>query len=101
MGNRVYDDSGAIRRAVQRLVDERRVRLTLHAKHDHPELSEEDKVAMVRNGAGDRLDSKRPSEDGVYVCWARHPEHGLCRIVYAIEEADDGLRLVIITAFRE
>lgn len=100
MGNRVFDDPGDARQEAERLIDAGRYRLTDHAQVDHPELSEWQKVAVVRFGGRDKLDQNRDPEDGVYVCWAKI-EGRVCRGVYAIEETSLAEILVIITAFPE
>lgn len=85
------------------LIDQGRYRLTVHAQRDHPEISDVEKVAVVRYGANDKPDSQRPPGAGVYLFWARHPVHGVCRAVYAIEagaQPDQDI-LVLITAFPE
>ena len=101
MSNRVYTDLRALRRDVEELIDAMRFRVTFHARTDHPELAEEDKVAVVRFGGRDRIDRDRQASSGVYLCWAKHPVHGLCRGVYRIWEGPNGALVVIITAFPE
>lgn len=99
--NRVFDDPAELRQTAERLIDQGRYRLTRHAQREHAELSDPDKIAIVRYGGHDKADAARPAADGVYLCWARHPTHGICRAVYAIERHDDGDVLVLVTAFPE
>jgi hypothetical protein len=101
MPNRVFRDLRELRPTVVRLIEQGRFRISFHARLDHPELNEMDKLEVVRYGGRDRPDSKRPAADGVYVCWARHPVHGLCRGVYAVEQVSNGDLVVVITAFKE
>ncbi len=101
MSNRVYSDLRELRRDVQALLDARRFRITHHAREEHSELSDEDRVAVVRYGGRDAPDRDRPLSHGVYLCWARHPVHGLCRGVYCVREEPGGGLVVIITAFPE
>lgn len=100
MGNRVYDDPAGARQEAEKLIDANRYRLTDHARFDHPELSEWEKVAVVRYGGRDKLDEQRDPEEGVYLCWAKI-RGTLCRGVYAVEETSQGPILVVITAFPE
>ena len=101
MANRAFRDLQELRRTAERLIDEGRFRISAHARVEHPQLTEMDKLEIVRFGGRDRLDAKRPAADAVYVCWARHPLHGLCRGVYAIEQLPSGDLVVVITAFKE
>lgn len=101
MGNRYYDDMATLRRDVEALIDARRIRFTEHAKTDHPELSESDKVDIIRQGGRDKLDDKSPRGRPRYLCWARHPTHGRCRAVYAIVDTLIGDTVLLITAFPE
>lgn len=70
-----------------------RYRLSDHAQTDHPDLSEWEKVAVVRYGGRDQHDKNRDPQDGVYVCWATM-DGTLCRGVYAIEKTSYGPLLV-------
>jgi hypothetical protein len=101
MPNRVYNDLNKLRFDVNYLIDRGRVRVHRHAGTSHPEFSELEQIAAVRFGGPIRADLKRNRTEGVYVCWANLPLHGLCRAVFCIEDhPDDGLVLVI-TVFRE
>ena len=100
MGNRVFDDPEDARAEAERLIDDGRFRLTDHAREDHPELSESDKIAVVRYGGHDQPDADRDPDEGVYVCWAKI-DGTLCRGVYCVEETGLAPILVIITAFPE
>lgn len=101
MTNRVFADLRELRRTAESLIDQGNYKVTEHARTDHPEISEFDKLAIVRYGGGDKPDQNRPPTDGVYVCWALHPAHGLCRGVYAVEQFASGERIVVISVFRE
>ncbi len=101
MVNRVFRDLAELRRTVEELIDAGRYLISSHARLDHPDVGELDKLSIVRYGGRDRPDSKRPAADGVYLCWAQHPVHGLCRGVYAIEQIHSGDLIVVITAFKE
>lgn len=101
MSNRVYADFRRLRRDVEALIDAMHFRVTFHARTQHPELSAEDKLAVVRFGGRDQPDRDRPLAHGVYLCWARHPTYGLCRGVYCIREEPGEGYAVIITAFPE
>src|SRR5688500_7160953 len=97
MGNRDYDRMDALRRDVEGLVDANRVRWTRHAREAHPELSMADKLDIIRWGGRDQP-NRDPSPSGPsFVCWANHPDHGVCRGVYAVVDTSQGLYLRIIT----
>lgn len=99
--NRVFADMAQLRRTVETLVDQSRYRITTHAKVEHSQFSDVDRVAVVRWGGRDRPDRSRDPSGGVYLCWARHPTHGLCRAVYAVEQGAGGDILLIITVMPE
>lgn len=101
MGNRAFADMAALRKEVIRLVGEGRIRWTVHAQFDHPEIPQVDKLAIVQWGGADQPNERaRPGEPS-YVCWARHPVHGLCRGVYAVVDTKHGPYVRIITVFKE
>jgi hypothetical protein len=101
MPNRVYTDLDELRKKVNDLIDRGKVRVSLHARKSHPELSEEEQIGIVRYGSAIQFDHNRPSSDGVYICWARLPNRGLCRAVFCVEETEGGDLVLIITAFQE
>lgn len=101
MPNRAYDRMDDLRREVEALVDANRVRWTRHAKLDHPELSQADKLDIIRWGGRDQPNLVPNPAGPSYVCWASHPDHGVCRGVYAVVETRQGKYLQIITAFRD
>jgi hypothetical protein len=101
MPNRVYTDITKLRVEVNRLIDQGRVRIHIHANKSHPELTEIEKVAIVRYGTRTRPDSRRKPSEGVYVCWATRPRVGLCRGVFCVEETLGGDMVLVITAFPE
>lgn len=101
MPNRVYSDKNELRKKVNDLIDRGGVRVHQHARRSHPELSELEQIAIVRYGSEIRDDKNRRTSEGVYVCWARLPIHGLCRAVFCIEETAGGEFVLIITAFQE
>lgn len=98
--NRVFEDLQKLRSEKKRLIESRLYRVSRHAGEKHPELTDEERVAVVLLGTGDRLDRNREPTDGVYVCWASLPVHGLCRGVYCVVQSDRSY-LKIITAFPE
>ena len=99
--NRVFADMGKLRQTVEALIDQGRYRITKHPREAHPEFSDTDRVAIVRWGGRDKPDRQRDSSEGVYLCWARHPQHGPCRAVYAVEETPAGDILAIISVMPE
>ncbi len=99
--NRIFTDMRLIRRTVEALIDQTRFRIQPHARSAHQQFSDSDRVAVVRWGGRDSPDRTRPLSDGVYVCWATHPVHGLCRAAYAVEQTSVGEILVIITVMPE
>lgn len=101
MGNRYYDDMAALRRDVEALIDAGRFDFTEHARTDHPELPEEDKLNIIRFGRNDKVDVKSPPSQPRYLCWGSHPLLGRCRAVYAIVDTLVGDQVLIITAFPE
>jgi hypothetical protein len=101
MPNKVYTNLHELRKEVDDLIDRGRVRVHLHARKSHPELSEDEQIGIVRYGSAIQSARDRPLSDGVYVCWARLPYHGLCRAVFCIEQTGGGDILLVITAFRE
>lgn len=101
MANRVYSDLNQLRKDTIDLIDRGRVRIHRHARESHPELSELEQIGVVRYGSRPKPDRGRGLSEGVYVCWARLPRHGLCRAVYCIEEGPGGGVVLIITAFVE
>jgi hypothetical protein len=68
MGERYYDDMEALRRDVTRLIAAGRYRLTHHAQNSHPELSELDKLAIIRYGGRDRLDARANPSSPRFMC---------------------------------
>lgn len=101
MPNRVYDRMDELRREVEALIDANRIRWTRHATLDHSELSQADKLDIVRWGGRDQPNLALHASGPSYVCWARHPDHGICRAVYAIVETSQGPYLCIITVFKD
>src|SRR5205809_4132711 len=99
--NRVFTDMDKLRQAVNDLVGQGRHRIIHHAREAHPEFSDLDRVEVVRWGGRDKPDRKRDPSDGVYLCWLKHPRHGLCRGVYAIEQTPGGEILYIISVMPE
>lgn len=100
MSNRIYRDMRALRRDAEALIDAERYVVTEHARTQHPELTDVDRVVIIRWGSLPQPDAGRPLSDGVYVCWLNHPRLGRCRGCFSVEETAGGL-VVIITAFRE
>lgn len=100
MANRIYRDMRVLRRDVEALIDANRIRITEHARTRHPELTDTDRIAIVRWGTLPKPDEDRPLTDGVYVCWLNHPRLGRCRGCFCVEE-HGGVAVLIITAFRE
>lgn len=101
MPNRVFTDFNKLRQETNDLIDRGQVRVHIHARKSHPELSEFEQVATVRFGGTPRPDRNRGPSKGVYLCWARLPRHGLCRGVFCIEEIGGGSIVLVTTAFRE
>lgn len=101
MPNQVYSDLNELRRRTNDLIDQGRVRVHYHARESHPELSEFDRIAVVRYGGKIQPSRGRDPSEGVYVCWAMHPSFGLCRGVFCIEESGGGEIVLIITVFVE
>ncbi|MHB8632547.1 MAG: hypothetical protein ACYDBQ_01080 [Thermoplasmatota archaeon] len=101
MGNRDYRDMAALRRDVAEFIACHRIRWTRHARFDHPEIGEADKLAIVQWGGADRPNTPAHPAGPSYVCWATHPVHGLCRAVYAVVDTPQGSHLLIITVFKE
>ncbi|MBI4416785.1 MAG: hypothetical protein HY557_07370 [Euryarchaeota archaeon] len=99
--NRIFTDMVELRGAVEALLEQRRFRVTEHARTAHPEFSDVDRLAIVRWGGQDTPDRDRDPSEGIYLCWAQHPRHGLCRAVYAIETTSRGDILVIISVMPE
>jgi hypothetical protein len=101
MPNRIFTDLSDLRTVVNSLIDQGKVRVHRHAKDKHPELSDIERIAIVRYGGRMRPDRKRAASEGVYVCWATRPLLGLCRAVLCVEEEEGGDSVLIITAFPE
>lgn len=101
MPNQVYSDFTKLRKETNDLIDQGRVRVLRHARDSHPELSDLDRIAVVRYGRKIQPDRSRNPSEGVYVCWAKHPTHGLCRGVFCIEDSGRGEVVLIITVFVE
>jgi|SRR5579859_3868395 len=101
MPNKVYSDLDELRKQVNDLIDRGRVRVHHHARQSHPEISEFERIAIIRYGGPIRPDSSRKPSEGVYLCWATLRTHGRCRGVFCVEEGAGSETVLIITAFRE
>lgn len=101
MPNKVYSDLAELRKEANTLIDLGRVRVHKHARKSHPELDEVEQIAVVRYGGKIKADRDRAPYEGVYLCWAILPSHGLCRAAFCVESGPGGDHLLVITAFRE
>ena len=101
MPNRVYPDLNKLRVEVNDLIDRGQVVVHHHARKSHPEFTDVERIAVVRFGGRIQRDRSRRTEEGVYVCWAQLPSHGLCRAVFCVGADLEGDYLLIITVFGE
>lgn len=99
--NRVFTNVRVLRRATESLIVQGRYRIESHARTEHPEFSDPERLAVVQWGGRDQPDKHRDPSEGVYVCWAVLPRHGLCRAVYAVEQTPRGDMVVVITVMPE
>jgi hypothetical protein len=101
MTNRKYANLALLRKDVNSLIDQHRYRFTRHAAVDHAEIPQATKLAVVRWGANDKPDQDM-TRGQKYICWARTPQHGLCRASYAVIETDtNGALVLVISVFPE
>lgn len=100
MANRAYPDLATLRH--DRLVAGAagRVRFTVHARRDHPEIPDFVKMVVAWTGEPIKPDAKYPGEHK-FVCWATARGHGLLRASFAMEDSPAGPVLLIISVFRE
>lgn len=101
MANRVYPDMKKLRTDVNDLIDNGRVRVHIHARSSHTELSAIDQIAIVRYGGQPKPDRDSPPSDGVYLCWSTLPNGRLGRAVFCVESTMHGDAVLVITAFEE
>lgn len=101
MPNRLYTDLNKLRRDTNDLIDQGRVRVHQHAKKQHSEFSDFERIQVVRLGGTIQFDQTTPQTSGRYVCWSFLSPHGLCRAVFVIEEHPGGDLVLIISVFSD